>query len=80
MIGISTKDLERGKVAPISLMSWRSTHMKRKVPSTLSAETFMMSDAMAECNWLRCIWNDTIHDGVDRRWRDNLACGGLCGT
>ena len=47
--------------------------MKPKVPSTLSAETFMMSDAMAECNWLRCVWNDVIHEPVNRQWRDQVS-------
>ena len=73
IIGTSTPALESGAVAPVSLLCWRSSHFKRKVPSTLSAETQSLSDGLAECNWLRCVWNDIVVAGVTRDWRAQIS-------
>ena len=54
-------------------MRWCSSHLKRKIPSALSAETMIMPDSMAECNWLRCVSQDAMHDPVKRDWRSRAS-------
>ena len=46
-------------------LSWSSNKVKRKVASTLSAETFALSDALDEAVYLNAILSETLFDAKD---------------
>ena len=55
LVGATNTNLASNKAAPFALISFRSHSLRRHCPSTLSAETQSMSEALAEAEWVRII-------------------------
>ena len=58
--------IRRNKRARASLLSWRSTRLKRVVSSTSATETLGLSAALAEAQWLRITWRDLLFNDIGR--------------
>ena len=43
-------------IVPVTLVSWRSHRVKRVVASVSAAEAMGLSQAIAQGNWVRAIW------------------------
>eukprot|EP00971_Amphidinium_carterae_P186924 3710393-Amphidinium_carterae.1 len=53
---------------------WKSTKLRRKVPSTFAGETLALSDAVGALEWLQALWLDLTTNSLSRRdWRDSLS-------
>ena len=58
----------------ISVLSWRSSKLKRRVSSTLAGEALSFSQALGEVEWLQVMFRDVIYNDVSRKdWRDTLC-------
>ena len=58
LVGATTPELWKNQAAPFGLVSFKSHKMKRVVPSTLAAETQSMSEALAEVEWIRGLYEE----------------------
>ena len=59
---------------PVSLLSWRSSKLKRRVTSTMAGETLAMSQCIAEVEWLQIFFRDVVHNDVDTaNWQRSLS-------
>ena len=52
MVGFTTSELHQQGSAIMSPMSWSSHTVKRSVSASLAGEVFMMSEGLAECEWI----------------------------
>ena len=64
-LSCADKDLLDGKEASVSIMDWKSWKLKRKVRSSLAAESQALADAVDNLNYLRlflaeCLISDII--------------------
>eukprot|EP00971_Amphidinium_carterae_P332381 6466521-Amphidinium_carterae.1 len=58
----------------VSPLMWKSTKLRRKVPSTFAGETLALSDAIGALEWLQAFWVDLTTNGISRRnWRESLS-------
>lgn len=58
----------------ISILSWRSSKLKRRVSSTLAGEALSFSQALGEVEWLQVMFRDVIYNDVSRKdWRSTLC-------
>ena len=58
----------------VSILSWRSSKLKRRVSSTLAGEALAFSQAMAEVEWLQLMIRDVLHGDVHREdWRKSIV-------
>ena len=58
----------------VSVLSWRSTKLRRKVPSTLAGEALAFSQSLGEIEWFQILFRDIIYGDVNRdNWRQNLS-------
>ena len=64
--GATTQALQEGKVAPVSLRSFRSCGVRRVVSSTLAGETLSLSDGCYEVTWLRAMWAEAVGPSLGR--------------
>ena len=55
--------------APVTLVSWRSHHVKRVVASASAAEAMGMSEAIAQGGWVRALWCEVVLGLSLREWR-----------
>ena len=62
---IADAALLAGTPARASLISWRSTRVKRVVASTLAGETLALSASLAEVEWLQVFLRNVVHSDVD---------------
>ena len=62
---IADAALLAGQPAKASLISWRSTRVKRVVASTLAGETLALSASLAEIEWLQVLFRDVVYSDVD---------------
>ena len=56
--------IRQNKRARVSILSWRSTRLKRAVSSTVAAETLSLSAALAEAQWLQVLFRDAVFQDV----------------
>lgn len=56
----SYQPLQSGRTPRVSLLSWRSTKLKRKVPATLAGEALGLSAAIFEVEWMQCMYQDVV--------------------
>ncbi len=57
----------------VSILSWRSSKLKRRVSSTLAGEALAFSQALGEMEWLQVMVRDIVHGDVNRvDWRKSL--------
>ena len=69
LVGTSTKALKNNEEAPFSTMSWVSHKINLVVGSTMAAESFSFSDALAEAEWVWALWQQTMWSDYDPRTR-----------
>ena len=60
---------ERVRVSPIC---WRSSKLKRRVPSTLAGEALAMSQGVCQVEWLQVMFRDILHGDVTSDWEKCL--------
>ena len=71
---LADRGLLKGEAARVSLISWRSTRVKRVVASTLAGETLALSASIAELEWLQILFRDVVYADVNHsRWQE--SCG-----
>ena len=57
----------------VSILSWRSTKLKRRVSSTLAGEALSFSQSLGEMEWLQVMFRDIVYGDVCRKdWRSTL--------
>ena len=60
--------------AKVSILSWRSSKLKRRVSSTLAGEALAFSQALSEVEWLQLMIRDVLHGDVHREdWRKSIV-------
>ena len=58
----------------VSVLSWRSSKLRRRVSSTLASEALAFNQALAEVEWIQLIIRDIIHGDVHRDdWRKSVV-------
>ena len=58
----------------VSVLSWRSTKLRRRVSSTLGGEALAFSQALSEAEWLQIMFRDVVFGDVDRAdWSRSLT-------
>ena len=58
----------------VSVLSWRSSKLKRRVSSTLAGEALSFSQALAEVEWLQLMIRDVLHGDVCKEdWRKSIV-------
>ena len=65
LVGATSPALWESKAAPFALVSYKSHALKRKCPSTLAAETQAMSEALAEVEWIRGLYEELVNPHFD---------------
>ena len=65
LVGATNTNLASNKAAPFALISFRSHGLRRHCPSTLSAETQSMSEALAEAEWVRGLFAELTDPTFD---------------
>ena len=53
LVGATSMELWNNAASPFALLSHKSHRLKRKCASTLAAKTQIMSEALAEVEWIR---------------------------
>ena len=65
MVGITTSELHQQGSAAMSSMSWSSHKVKRSVSASLAGEVFMMSEGLAECEWISGVLESAVHQDYE---------------
>ena len=65
LVGATTIELWQNKAAPFGIISYKSHGLKRVVASTLAAETQAMSEALAEVEWIRGLFEELTNPTFD---------------
>ena len=60
MVGFTTSTLHEQGSAVMSPMSWSSHKVKRSVSASLAGEVFMMSEGLAECEWISGVLESAV--------------------
>eukprot|EP00435_Cladocopium_sp_Y103_P074255 s37_g47.t1 len=59
--------------AKVSILTWRSAKLKRRVSSTLASEALAFSQALGELEWLQVMFRDVVYGDVCRSdWTSTL--------
>eukprot|EP00435_Cladocopium_sp_Y103_P035246 s245_g9.t1 len=59
---------------PVSVLSWRSSKLKRRVTSTMASETMALSQCLGEIEWLQVLFRDLVFGDVQTKdWRRSLS-------
>ena len=61
MVAAIDKRMMHDVWATFSLLRWKSYKQDRRTPSTLGAELFALSRAMAETRWMRSMWCEAVY-------------------
>ena len=57
----------------VSVLSWRSSKVKRRVTSTMASETMALSQCLGEIEWLQILFRDLVYGDVKTEdWRRSL--------
>ena len=65
MVGFTTSELHQQGSAAMSPMSWSSHKVKRSVPASLAGEVFMMSEGLAECEWISGVLESAVYQDYE---------------
>ena len=58
----------------VSILSWRSSKLKRRVSSTLASEALAFTQALGELEWMQIMLRDIIYGDVSRsNWKDSIT-------
>ena len=78
LVGGTTRDLWHNRPAAFALVSYKSHALKRKCPSTLAAETQVMSESVAEVEWIRGLYEEMVNPKFDMvNWSNRTRNRGL---
>ena len=61
MVGFTTSALHQQGSAVLSPMSWSPHKVKRSVSASLAGEVFMMSEGLAECEWISGVLESAVY-------------------
>ena len=61
MVGFTTSELHQQGSAAMSPMSWSSHKLKRSVSASLAGVVFMMSEGLAECEWISGVLESAVY-------------------
>ena len=57
----------------VSILSWRSSKLKRRVSSTLASEALAFSQALGELEWLQIMFRDVVFGDVNKHdWSSSI--------
>ena len=65
MVGFTTSALHQQGSASMSPMSWSSHKVKRSVSKSLAGEVFMMSEGLAECEWISGVLESAVYQDYE---------------
>ena len=66
--------ISEGNLARVTPTAWRSSRIRRAVPSTLGGEVLALSGAVAEAEWLQMLFMDVTKGGLlTEHWRDSVG-------
>ena len=65
MVGFTTSELHQQGSAAMSPMSWSSHKVKRSVSASLAGEVFMVSEGLAECEWISGVLESAVCQDYD---------------
>ena len=65
IVGFTTQALNQNETAPVSIISWSSHKIKRKVESTLHGESLCLSDGLAEAEWRWSLFREAVFVDFD---------------
>ena len=65
MVGFTTSALHQQGSAAMSPMSWSSHKVKRSVSASLAGEVFMMSEGLAECEWISGVLESAVYQDYE---------------
>ena len=68
-------DLCSGASARCSLLWWKSGKLRRKVPSTLAAETQALNRGLGELMWTKAIFGDVAEEKFDLQGQRQAPAG-----
>ena len=58
----------------VSVLSWRSSKLKRRVTSTMASETMSLSQCLGELEWMQVFYRDLVFGDVNvRDWRKSVS-------
>lgn len=62
------------KKIPVSVLSWRSSKLKRRVTSTMASATMALSQCLEELEWLQIFYRDLVRGDVrTSNWRASVS-------
>ena len=61
MVGFTTSALHQQGSASMSPISWSSHRVQRSVSASLAGEVFMMSEGLAECEWISGVLESAVY-------------------
>ena len=68
------RDIDSGKTVPISVVGWKAHKQRRRVASTLAAETLATGVSMGALDWVRTFWEWLTNPRfVLRDWEQQIA-------
>ena len=65
LIVFATSALHQQGSAAMPPMSWSSHKVKRSVSASLAGEVFMMSEGLAECEWISCVLESAVYQDYE---------------
>ena len=66
--------MDDGQWAPFVPLVWKSHKQKRKVPSTLAAESMAAGEALGSLDWVRAIFEELVDPTFDlRNWETAVS-------
>ena len=65
MVGFTTSALHQQGSASMSPISWSSHKVKRSVSASLAGEVFMMSEGLAECEWISGVLESAVYQDYE---------------
>ena len=65
MVGFTTSELHQQGSAAMSPTSWSSHKVKRSVSASLAGEVFMMSEGLAECEWISGVLESAVYQDYE---------------
>lgn len=61
------------KKIPVSVLSWRSSKLKRRVTSTMASATMALSQCLGELEWHQILYRDLVRGDVrTSNWRASV--------
>ena len=65
MVGFTTSALHQQGSAVMSPMSWSSHKVQRSVSASLAGDVFMMSEGLAECEWISGVLESAVYQDYE---------------